>query len=149
MPSLDYPQLEAAIPGRCASDSSVTRTQLPCGDYLCPACVRMYRERGWLDADFEHTELFFAEHQHVLGLRVRRKDHEKGISIDPELLREELRRLLASGESVETALHRLQSEAHVGYFHLAAAVSSVLGLPLREARRLVVQVIGGGGSGGQ
>jgi hypothetical protein len=65
-----------------------------------------------------------------------------GRTVDPERLIAELRRLIASGEPVAVALRRLQSEADVGYFLLAPAVMTVLGVEPREARRLVVQAVG-------
>lgn len=141
MQPLEYPELDTNIPGVCGSDGSVTHTQLPCGSYLCPACVGMYREFGWLDVDFELTENFFAEHPHLWWLRIYRKERDRCV-IDSEALAVELRTLLTSGESVEHILYRLQCEARVGHFHLVRAVALVLGLELREARRLVVQAVG-------
>jgi hypothetical protein len=141
MQPFGFPQLDAALQGCCGEDGSVTRSQLPCGSYLCPACIREYRERGWLDAGFEHTEAFFAEHRHLWWLRVRRKGREQ-VVIDAGRVVADLRTLLASGESVEGALRRLQSEARVGHFYLVRAVISVLRVEPREARRLVVRAVG-------
>jgi len=140
MHSLEYPQLEVAQPGSCASDRSVTRTQLPDGSYLCPACVCDYRRRGWLDSDFEYTEVFLAQRSKLSPFRVRRKA-QGGVVIDTERVVAELRRLIASGAPVEVAVRRLRTEAQVGYSPLAPAVASVLSLGLQDARRLVVRVI--------
>src|SRR4051794_439216 len=105
METFEFPQLVVDQGGRCAEDSSRTRTQLPQGDYLCPACVRHYRERSWLDDAFELTESFFAAHPHSWGKRLRRKVGG-GVVIDPERLAAELRRRVASGESVGDVLRR-------------------------------------------
>ncbi len=141
-----FPQLYSAIPGHCASDGSVTHTQLPCGIYLCSACVRFYQERGWLDAAFEFTEAYPAKPGSQYWFQVRRKGRDK-VVIDSGRLVTVLRTMLASGESIEGALRRLQTEARVGFFHLVPAVAVVLELETREARRLVVQAVGSDFSG--
>ncbi|HEY8502969.1 MAG TPA: hypothetical protein VIL46_00205 [Gemmataceae bacterium] len=142
MEPLDYPKLEVDEPGCCSVDGSLTHTQLPSGTYLCPACVRDYRERGWLDIDFEYTPAFFAENPHAWPLRLRRKVRGRAV-LDPERVAAELRNRIGSGKSVGAALRRLQHEVQVGFFPLVAAVRAVMGLETREARRLVVQAVGG------
>jgi hypothetical protein len=142
MQTLEFPQLVVAQVGACSSDGSRTCTQLPNGEFLCAACIRDYQARDWLDAAFEFAESYFAVHPDHWWKRLRRKV-EGGVVVDPERLAAELRRLVASGESVPDALRRLQSEARVGYFPLAAALRVVLGVESREARRLVVQAVGG------
>jgi hypothetical protein len=146
MQSFDFPQLTVAQVGRCSQDNGRTHTQLPNGEYLCPACIARYRERGWLDAAFEFTDAYFAAHPPCWGRRLRRKV-AGGMVVDPEQLVVELRRLVASGVPVALALRRLQAEAHVGYFLLAPAVTAALGVEPKKARRLVVQAVGSGWSG--